>query len=98
MVNNQRKIIYGERRKILSGADLRTNILSMVKEEMAGIIASHTGESSDGNLGALVTDVGTIMPLPKDINAESLAELKPDEIEDRLMQQAKLSTKREKRN
>jgi len=96
VVNNQRKIIYGERRKILSGADLKENILSMVKEEMAGIIASHTGESSDGNLGALVTEVGTIMPLPKDINAESLAELKPHEIQARLMQQAEaLYEKRE---
>ena len=96
VVNNQRKIIYGERRKILSGADLKTNVLSMVKEEVAGIIASHTGESNDGNLGALVSEVGTIMPLPKDINAESLSELKPHEIEDRLMQQAEaLYEKRE---
>ena len=96
VVNNQRKIIYGERRKILSGADLKENILSMVKEEMAGIIASHTGESNDGNFGALVSEVGTIMPLPKDINAESLSELKPHEIEDRLMQQAEaLYEKRE---
>ena len=90
VVNNQRKIIYGERRKILGGADLKANVLSMVKEEMGGIIGSHTGESSDGNLGALVSEVGTIMPLPKDINAESLAELKPHEIEDRLMQQAEV--------
>jgi len=96
VVNNQRKIIYGERRKILSGADLKANILSMVKQEMAGIIASHSGENSDGNLGALITEVGTIMPLPRDINTESLAELKPHEIEDRLMQEAEaLYEKRE---
>jgi preprotein translocase subunit SecA len=96
VVNNQRKIIYGERRKILGGADLKANVLSMVKEEMGGIIGSHTGESSDGNLGALVSEVGTIMPLLKDINAESLAELKPHEIEDRLMQEAEaLYEKRE---
>ena len=96
VVNNQRKIIYGERRKILSGADLKTNVLSMVKEEVEEIIASHTGESNDGDLGALVSEVGTIMPLPKDINAESLSELKPHEIEDRLMQQAEaLYEKRE---
>ena len=96
VVNNQRKIIYGERRKILSGADLKTNVLSMVKEEVEEIIASHTGESNDGNLGAMVSEVGTIMPLPKDVNAESLSELKPHEIADRLMQQAEaLYEKRE---
>jgi preprotein translocase subunit SecA len=88
VVNNQRKIIYGERRKILSGADLRANVLSMVKQEMGDIITAHVGENSDGNLIQLVTDVGTIMPLPKDFNAESLAELKPNDIQDRLVEQA----------
>ena len=31
VINKQREIIYGERHKILSGADLRSNILDMVK-------------------------------------------------------------------
>jgi preprotein translocase subunit SecA len=96
VLNNQCKTIYGERRKILSGMDIKANILSMVKEDMEQIIRRHTGESSDGNLGALVNEVGTIMPLIKDINAKYLAEFKPDEIEDLLMQQAKaLYEKRE---
>jgi preprotein translocase subunit SecA len=96
VVNNQREIIYGERRKILGGADLRANVLSMVKDEVKEIIAIHTGENGDGNLQQLVTDVGAIMPLPKDFNAESLAELKPNEIEDKLVQQAEsLYRKRE---
>jgi preprotein translocase SecA subunit len=96
VVNNQRKIIYGERRKILSGADLRTNVLSMVKEEMADIIASHTGESGDGNLTQLVAEVKTIMPVSKEFNEESLAGLKPNEIEDQLLKQAEsLYEKRE---
>ena len=85
VVNNQREIIYDERRKILSGADLKTNVLSMVDEEIAEIIASHTGENSDGNLGALVTEAGTIMPLPPDFNAEALAEMKPAEIKEKLL-------------
>jgi preprotein translocase subunit SecA len=97
VVNNQRKIIYGERRKILGGADLKENILSMVKQEIDGIVASHSGENSDGNLEAAITEAGTIMPLPRDINTETLAELKPQEIADRLMQQAgELYEKRER--
>jgi len=96
VVNNQREIIYGERRKILSGADLRANIFSMIKEEMADIIASHTGENGDSNLSQFVTDVKTIMPLPKEFSEESLAELKPNEIGDRLLEQAEsLYEKRE---
>jgi preprotein translocase subunit SecA len=90
VVNNQRKIIYDERRKIISGADLKTNVLSMVNEEIAEIIADHTGEKTDGDLKALVTEVGSIMPLPKDFNVEALVELKPAEIKERLMQQAEV--------
>ena len=55
---------------------------------MADIIAAHVGENSDGNLTQLVTDVGTIMPLPKDFDAEALAEMKANDIEDRLVEQA----------
>jgi preprotein translocase subunit SecA len=88
VVNNQREIIYDERRKILGGADLKTNILSMVDEEITEIIASHTGENSDGNLGALVTEAGTIMTLPPGFNAEALAEMKPAEIKEKLLAQA----------
>ncbi|MDD5287544.1 MAG: preprotein translocase subunit SecA [Dehalococcoidales bacterium] len=96
VVNNQRKIIYGERRKILSGADLRANIFSMIKEEMADIIAAHTGENSDGNLTQLVSEVKTIMPLPAGFNAESVAGMKPNEIDEQLMRQAEaLYQKRE---
>ena len=91
VVNNQRKIIYGERRKILSGADLKTNVLNM-----GDIIKSHVGENTDGNLATVVTEAGTIMPLPKDFTAESLVDLKPAEIQDRLTQQAEeLYEKRE---
>jgi preprotein translocase subunit SecA len=88
VVNNQREIIYDERRKILNGADVKANILSMVKEEVTEIIAAHTGENSDGNLEQLVTEAAKIMSLPQDFNAESLAQLKPGEIADKLMQQA----------
>ena len=88
VVNNQREIIYDERRKILSGADLKTNILSMIDEEITEIIASHTGENSDGNLEALVTEVSTIMPLPADFNADAIAELRPAIIKEKLLAQA----------
>jgi preprotein translocase subunit SecA len=77
VVNNQRKIIYGERRKILSGADLKANVLSMVDDEISDIINGHIGENRDGNTEALVTEVGSIMALPQDFKAEAIAEMKP---------------------
>ena len=88
VVNNQRKIIYGERRKILSGADLKANVLSMVDDEISDIINGHIGENRDGNTEALVTEVGSIMALPQDFKAEAIAEMKPVEIKEQLTQQA----------
>jgi preprotein translocase subunit SecA len=37
VINQHREIIYGERRKILKGADLKANTLSMIREEMQDI-------------------------------------------------------------
>jgi len=58
VVNRHREVIYGERKKILSGADLKTNILSMVREEIHGMIAAHIGDGHgiDWDLKGLLTD------------------------------------------
>jgi len=99
VVNKQRELIYGERNKILGGADLKANILSMVKEELQSIVATHTaGELGDGwDLEGLMADVATIFPLPPAINASTLSQMKPKEIEDRLIEQAEaLYEEREK--
>jgi preprotein translocase subunit SecA len=90
VVNEQRRIIYEERNKILEGADLRANILSMVREELQGIVAYHTaGEHGDGwDLEGLTREVLTILPLPPEINASVLPQMKPGQIEERLIELA----------
>jgi len=90
VVNKHRELIYGERRKLLEGADLKANILSMVKDELQGIVANYTaGEYGDGwDLDGLVGEVSTILPLPPALNAAALAQMKPNEIEEKLMAQA----------
>ena len=45
VLNRQRQVIYGERRKVLEGADLHEQIGEMVDEVAAGYVA---GETSDG--------------------------------------------------
>ncbi len=45
VLNRQRKVIYGERRKVLEGADLHEQIREMVDEVIAGYVS---GETSDG--------------------------------------------------
>ena len=99
VVNKQRELIYAERKKILSGADLKANILSMVAEEIQAMAASHTGNGHgiDRDLEGLIGDVSTIFPLPPPVNATALSQFKPEQIEDRLTGEAKaLYEEREK--
>jgi len=41
VVNKHREVIYAERKKILSGADLKTNIISMIHDEIQSLVTSH---------------------------------------------------------
>jgi len=90
VVNKQRELIYSERKKILGGADLKANILSMVKEELHGMVANHSGNEYDNgeNMDSLMADASTIFPLPPALDASTLSQLKPKEIKDRLIEQA----------
>jgi len=90
VVNQQRELIYGERRKILEGADLKSNILSMIREEIQNVVATHIPDERgvDWDLAGLIAGVGTIFPLPPAINADALSQLKPEQIEARLIELA----------
>jgi preprotein translocase subunit SecA len=44
VLNRQRKVIYGERRQVLEGADLHEQIREMVDEVTAGYVGGATGE------------------------------------------------------
>ncbi len=88
VVNQHREVIYSERRKILGGADLKQNILDMVRQEIADIVASHTQGSYDWNLEGLLKEMATVFPPPSDITAEALAQMRPKDMEAKLAQAA----------
>jgi preprotein translocase subunit SecA len=89
VINTQRGIIYAERRKILTDADLKSNILSMVEEEIQNILTAHlTGNETDEERNTMLAELGTIMPLPKDLNAQSVSSTSPEDLQERLMQNA----------
>jgi len=99
VVNKQRELIYSERKKILSGTDLKANILSMVREEIRNIVDTHIASQRGygWDIEGLKADVSTIFPLPPTINAGALSQMKPREIEDKLIEQAEaLYEEREK--
>jgi len=90
VVNKHRELIYRERKKILSGADLKANILNMIRKEIKSMvderIVNHAGDEWD--TAGLIADMNTIFPLPKDITADSLNRMDASAIEDKLIELA----------
>ncbi|MFC2065949.1 preprotein translocase subunit SecA [Chloroflexota bacterium] len=90
VVNKHREVIYGERRKILSGAALKANILSMIQDEIRSAVANYIPDERgiDWDINGLLADVATIFPLPPSFNADDLSQMKPKQIEEELIEQA----------
>ena len=91
VVNKHREVIYSQRRKILSkDTDLKANILEMVEEEIRDAVAVHiTDEHGVGwDTAGLVADVATIFPLPPALTADAISQMKPKQIEDKLIELA----------
>jgi preprotein translocase subunit SecA len=90
VVNKHREVIYAERRKILSGADLKANIISMVRDEIQSLVArrlsnvSNELEEKKSNLSGLLEDVSTIFPLPPQFRSDGLSELSAQQITEKL--------------
>jgi len=88
VVNKHRELIYQERNKILGGADLKTNILQMVTDEIKGIVASRlAGQYDDGwDIAGLLTDVNRVIPVPRELNEKTLSQMSSKEIEQKLVE------------
>jgi preprotein translocase subunit SecA len=90
VVNTHREVIYAERKKILSGADLKANILSMVQDEIQSLVArrlTNAGyelEQEQSNLSGLLEDVSAIFPLPPQVRSDGLSELSAQQITEKL--------------
>jgi len=86
VVNRHRELIYAERRKVLDGTDLKTNILTMVKDEMRAMVASHIADEHGvaWDMEGLLADAATVFPLPPALTSDSLMELKPKQMEEKL--------------
>ena len=87
VVNTHRDVIYGEREKILHGADLKANIQSMVDRELPEILGFYLQDRSSENWDTegLIKELSGIMPLPGDLlDPDELTYMTRDEIESRL--------------
>ena len=93
VVNTHRDVIYGEREKILAGADLRSNVQEMVEVEVQEILDRYLADRSPENWDteAALRDVNSMFPPPeKLLDPDQLALMAREEIEEHLLAQASL--------
>ncbi|MGI6413253.1 MAG: preprotein translocase subunit SecA [Syntrophomonadaceae bacterium] len=58
VINQQREVIYGERKKVLFGEDLKETILSMLSDVVEQVVGSYAGEtkySDEWDLAGMIT-------------------------------------------
>jgi len=90
VINKHREVIYAERKKILSGADLKANIISIVQDEIQNLVArrfssaNYELEEGQSNLSGLLEDVSTIFPLPPQFRSDGFSELNDKQIVEKL--------------
>jgi preprotein translocase subunit SecA len=99
VVNKQREVIYDERRKILSGADLKANIQDMIKDALRDIVHNHLGDerADQWDLDGLVAGANAILPLPPYLSKDAISKMSRKEVEQKLEEYAEsLYEEREK--
>ena len=87
VMNTHRDVIYKERRKILEGTDLKSNILEMVHEEITSLVELHAPERypEQWDIDTLLADVNAIVKLPSTFTVRAMEELTPEEILENLL-------------
>ena len=76
VLNKHRQVIYDERRKVLSGTDLRENILSMLDEEIEIAVDAHLDsslEEMDGD--ALLEELNAFFPVSPEFAKDAFHQL-----------------------
>jgi preprotein translocase subunit SecA len=67
VMDRQRKVIYGERREVLEGADIEDQVRSFIDDVVTGMVTSATeGLVVEWDLEQLWTDLGQLWPISVD--------------------------------
>lgn len=92
VMNQQREVIYGQRRAVLMGENLRDNIMDMLEKAVKGSISMFSGESTfseEWDLSAMADYIESFYLPGIHLKKEELSELSVGEIEEILLEKAK---------
>jgi len=86
VVSKQREVVYAERHKILSRADLQEDVFTMVAAEIRKVVAAHTGGyREDWDLKGLLAELQRFVPVPRRFTVAALEKLEPEELVEQLL-------------
>jgi preprotein translocase subunit SecA len=87
VINQQREVMYGERRRVLSSTSLKESIQNLIDEKITGLVNNFTPGDfpEEWDLAALHSEIRTMMPLPPTLTSNEWANLSRSEIEDQLL-------------
>jgi preprotein translocase subunit SecA len=90
VMNTHRNVIYAERKKTLEGADLKSNILDMVREEITAIVEANAPKRyrDQWDLDLLFVEAGAILKLPSNFTPDEFEDLDHDEVLENLLSYA----------
>jgi preprotein translocase subunit SecA len=97
VLNTQREVIYRERRRLLEKADLRENILSMLREHLELIVEAHIDPDSpagiweEKELPEVLAALSVDIPMLSEVKHEELHGLSYDELYDKLWEAVELA-------
>ena len=92
VMNQQREVIYGQRRSVLMGENLRDNIMDMLEKAVKDSISMFSGESEfseEWDLSAMADYIESFYLPGIHLKKEELSELSVGEIEEMLLEKAK---------
>ena len=81
-MNRHREYLYAERRKILEGTDIRSNVMEDIEKEVAyAFDAFAPGErAEDWDLGGLLGELKTIAPLPPHFSERHFSQMEREQM------------------
>jgi len=91
VMNQQREVIYGQRRSVLMGENLRDNIMEMLAKAVKDSIAMFSGESAfpeEWDLSGLADYIESFYLPGTHLKPEQFSDLSVEEIEEMLLEKA----------
>ncbi len=94
VMNNQRRAIYAERRRVLEGEDLKPKILEYLAETITEIVRAHVNPDlppEEWELEKLVGKTKEFIPILSNLSIEKIEDMSSEEILNDLIEQSRLA-------